>query len=296
MSDYQRVGTLADVERALAGRPADGWLVFAGGTDLMVRARARMAEAPVLDVSEVAELRRIAAEGEVIVLGAGVTYTDCLTHSLIRRHVPLLTQVAERFASPAIRNVATLGGNVANASPAGDGVAALWALEARVEAITPAGVVVRSLDEVVLGPGRLALPPGSVLTAFHVPVCGRGEGQAFAKLVNRAWPEHPMAISVASVAARLRLDAAGRATLARVVLGAVAPTPVRAPRAEAALEGHMVSAERLAEAARLAHQAARPIDDVRASADYRRDVLSPLVTAALTAALGAARATPDSHG
>jgi CO/xanthine dehydrogenase FAD-binding subunit len=185
---------------------------------------------------------------------------------------------------------------VANASPAGDGVAALWALEARVEAITPAGVVVRSLDEVVLGPGRLALPPGSVLTGFRVPVCARGEGQAFAKLVNRAWPEHPMAISVASVAVRLRLDAAGRATLARVVLGAAAPTPVRAPSAEAALEGHVVSAERLPDAARRAPEAARPIADVRASADYRRDVLSPLVMAALTAAVGAARATPESHG
>jgi CO/xanthine dehydrogenase FAD-binding subunit len=296
MGDYQIARTIADVERAVAGRPADGWLVFAGGTDLMVRARARVAEAPVLDVSEVAELRGIAVEGEHIVLGAGVTYTDCLTDSVIRRHVPLLTRVAERFASPAIRNVATLGGNVANASPAGDGIAALWALEARVEAITPAGVVVRSLDEVVVGPGRLALPPGSVLTAIRIPVSARGEGQAFAKLVNRAWPEHPMAISVASVAARLRLDPAGRATLARVVLGAVAPTPVRAPSAEAALEGHVVSAERLADAARCAPEAARPIDDGRAAADYRRDVLSPLVMAALTAALGAARGTPESHG
>src|SRR5262249_59658120 len=172
--------------------------------------------------------------------------------------VPLLTGAAERFAAPAIRNVATLGGNVANASPAGDGVAALWALEARVEAITPAGVVVRPLDEVVLGPGRLALPPGSVLTAFRVPVCARGEGQAFAKLVNRAWPEHPMAISVASVAARLRLDPAGRATLARVGARAGAPTPARAPGPEAGPEGPVASAERLGDGSRLTPQAGGP--------------------------------------
>src|SRR5262249_50072148 len=157
----------------------------------------------------------IALDGEELLLGAGVTYTDCLTHPLVARACPLLVRVAERFASPQVRNVATVGGNVANASPAGDGVAALWALDARVDALTPAGPVSRPMVDVVRGRGRLELPAGSLLTGFRLPVAAPGEGAAFYKLVNRAWPEHPMAISVASVAARLRLDAGGRVALAR---------------------------------------------------------------------------------
>ena len=254
-----------------------------------------MAAGPVLDVSRVPELRRVELDGTDPVVGAGVTYADCLEHPLIRRACPLLVQVAERFASPQIRNMATVGGNVANASPAGDGVAALWALDARVEALTPGGAVTRPIDEVVRGPGRLGLPPGSVLTALRIPTAPAGEGSGFYKLVNRAWPEHPMAISVASVAARLRL-AAGRVALVRVVLGAVAPTPVRATAAEAALLDRPPEASRIAAAARLVAEAARPIADLRGSAGYRRDVLPALAVAALEVALGGCDGTGPAHG
>jgi CO/xanthine dehydrogenase FAD-binding subunit len=279
---------MADVEAALA-EGGGGLTLFAGGTDLMVRARARVAAGPVLDVSGLQELRRVERDGDALVLGAAVTWAECLAHPLIREACPLLAEVAERFASPAIRNAATVGGNVANASPAGDGVAALWALDARVEALTPGGVTVRAIDEVVRGPGRLGLAPGSVLTAFRVPAAVAGEGSGFYKLVNRAWPEHPMAISLASVAVRLRLDAAGRVTLARVVLGAVAPTPVRAATAESALLERVPDAAAVARAARLAAETAAPISDGRASAEYRRDVLPALVTAALERARQAVR-------
>lgn len=286
--NYRVARTLAEVEQALA-RAGEDLVVFAGGTDLMVRERHRIRAATVLDVGGVAELRRVALENGELVLGAGVTYADCLTDPLIRRAAPLLVQVAERFASPQIRNVATLGGNVANASPAADGVAALWALDARVEALTPEGRLSRPIDEVVLGPGRVDLPPRSVLTAFRVPAAVPGEGTSFYKLVNRAWPEHPMAISVASVTARVRLDADGRVTLARVVLGAVAPTPVRALAGEAVLVGHVATPGRVAAAAAAVADAARPISDIRAAAEYRRDVLPALAATALEAACAAAR-------
>ncbi|HEV8311267.1 MAG TPA: FAD binding domain-containing protein [Methylomirabilota bacterium] len=281
---YQRARSLAEIEAAVV-RAKAGLTIFAGGTDLMVRARERVRIGPVLDVGEVAEFRRVAVEGDELVLGAGVTYADCLADPLIRRWAPLLTQVAERFASPPIRNVATLGGNVANASPAADGVAALWALDARIEALTPDGPRSSPIEAVVLGPGRLGLPPGSVLTAFRVPGRAGAEGTGFYKLTNRAWPEHPMAISVASVAARLRLDAAGRIALARLVLGAVAPTPVRAARAEAALLGQVPTPARIGAAAGAAAEAACPISDLRASVEYRREVLPALALAALETAV-----------
>jgi CO/xanthine dehydrogenase FAD-binding subunit len=292
VSEYRIARTLDEVAGAVA-RAEGAPLVLAGGTDLLVRARRRVEAGPVLDVGQVAELRRVALDAGELILGAAVTYADCLADPVIRRACPLLTRVAERFASPAVRNVATLGGNVANASPAGDGVAALWALDARVDALTPAGPRSRPIDAVVAGPGRLDLPPGSVITAFRVPAAVAGEGAAFYKLVNRAWPEHPMAVAVASVAVRLRLDAAGRVALARVVLGAVAPTPVRAAAAEAALAGQVPAPARLAAAAAAVADAARPIGDVRASAEYRRDVLPALARAALAAAVTAAQGAAE---
>ncbi|MGH7268689.1 MAG: FAD binding domain-containing protein, partial [Candidatus Rokuibacteriota bacterium] len=114
---YRIARTLDEVAGAVAQTGAE-LLVFAGGTDLMVRARKRVEAGPVLDVGLVAELRRVALEDGELTLGAAVTYADCLADPVIRRACPMLARVAERFASPAVRNVATLGGNVANASPA----------------------------------------------------------------------------------------------------------------------------------------------------------------------------------
>lgn len=288
---YRSPRALAEVEALVAAGASAGAppVVLAGGTDLLVRSRLALRDRPVLEVARVAELGRVTASGAEVVLGAAVTWADCLAHPVIRRGVPLLTLVAERFASPAIRNLATLGGNVANASPAGDGLAALWALDAVVDALTPGGPVRMPLGRLVRGPGCVDLPAGSVITAFRVPAAGRREGAGFYKLVNRAWPEHPMAIAVASAAVRLRLDAAGRVALARIVLGAVGPTPRRAAASEMALLGAPPEPARLETAAAAAADAAAPIDDLRATAAYRREVLPALVRAALEAAMVAAR-------
>jgi CO/xanthine dehydrogenase FAD-binding subunit len=281
---YRVARSLAEVASVLAGSPPD-LLVMAGGTDVQVRARDAVRRRSVLDVARVAELRRVERDGADLVVGAAVTYAECLADPGIKQAAPLLAVVAERFASPQIRAVATLGGNVANASPAGDGVTALWALDTRVDALTPDGLVTWPIERVVVGPGRLGLPAGSVLTAFRLPVRVSGEGQGFYKLVNRAWPEHPMAIAVASAAVRLALDAAGRVRFARVVLGAVAPTPVRADAAEAAMLGGVPRPEVVDVAARASTAAARPISDVRASGAYRQDVLPAVVRRAIEAAL-----------
>jgi len=294
MRAYHLARTLAEVEAVLATTDGDV-LIFAGGTDLMVRARDRVRADTVIDVGDVAELRRITLTAGELTLGAGVTYTECLTDPVIQRACPLLTRVAERFASPQIRNVATLGGNIANASPAGDGVAALWALDATIEAITPGGLLRLPIRDVVLGPGRLGLPPRSVLTAVRVPAAVPREGAAFYKLVNRARPEHPMAISVASVAARIRVDAGGRVKVARLVLGAVAPTPVRASAAELVLVGRVPTPAVVADAAGAVVDAARPISDVRAEATYRRDVLPALAATAVDAALESVRSRETGH-
>jgi len=239
-------------------------------------------------VTRVGEMTRIEEADGYIYVGAAVTHTAIVASPLLTQIATCLVESCGVIGGPQVRNVATLGGNVANASPAGDGLAALWALDARVEALTPGGWLARGIEAVVVGPGRLALPPACVLTAFRVAARVPGEGSGFYKLVNRAQPEHPMAIAVASVVARLRLDGAGRVGLVRLVLGAVAPTPVRAAEAERLLAGELPTPDRVEAAARAVAAASRPIDDVRASAEYRRAVLPALARAALAAALAAA--------
>ena len=156
MTTYYIPRTFGEAQALLRTAPP-GLLVLAGGTDLMVREGAAVRDRPVLDVTRVGELARVSLEGDTLVLGAGVTYARCLAEPAIRRAAPLLVEVAQRFASPPIRNVATLGGNVANASPAGDGVAALWALDAEVEAWTPDGAW--HLNEAAFAPTGFPPPP-----------------------------------------------------------------------------------------------------------------------------------------
>ena len=290
-------GSLDEARRALARELTAGGspVVMAGGTDLLVRGHHLLRDHPVVDVSRVAELTGVEVHGGGLRLGAAVTYGDCLADERIRRASPLLAEVARRFASPAIRAVATLGGNVVNASPAADGVVALWALEAEVEVAGPhqdesaptpePAPAVRPLASVVRGPGQVDLPPGGLVVALRVPVAEPGERAGFYKLVNRAWPEHPMAIAVASAAVRLRLDRDGRVERAWVALGAVAPTPVRAEAVEAALVGRRPDGAVVEAAARAATGLALPIDDVRATAGYRRSVAAAVVRQALDAAL-----------
>lgn len=285
---YVLAKSLQEIERTLV-QGGEELLVMGGGTDLMVRAREAVARREVLDVTRVPDLRRIEQFNGTLRIGAAVTYEELRASPLIREHCPVLVQVSDRFASPQIRNVATVGGNVANASPAGDALAALWALEARVHALMPTGTVEFPIHEVVVGPGKLGLPRSSVITEFAVELPEGATGASFYKLVNRAYPEHPMAISVVSVTAIVGLASSRRIRWARIVLGAVASTPVRARQAEASLADQAISDSLLLQAATAAVEAASPIDDIRATRAYRLAVIPELTRKVLSDAIARAR-------
>ena len=252
-----------------------GATVLAGGTDLMLQlgiGRVRPA-ATLLNIRHVEGLEAIGDEGGELVVGTLVPVSTLLADPRVALHAPLLVLAARRFASEQIRNAATVGGNVCNASPAGDLATPLLALGAAVTLARLDGGMVRTrrlpVDGFFTGPGRTQRAADELLLALHVPKAPAGAVQRFYKGGTR----EGLDISSISIALAARRGDGGALHEVRLALGAVAPTLMRSPGAERLLEGVVPSAERCAAAARAAADDARPIDDVRASAWYRRELL-----------------------
>jgi CO/xanthine dehydrogenase FAD-binding subunit len=270
--EYYRAPT--SLEEAADILRAGNVTVLAGGTDLMPQAQAgRMHFQPVLmNVRRVPELRGIAEEGGAVRIGALVTITELLESALVRERLGMLWQACDHFASDQIRNAATVGGNLCNASPAGDTLVPLLALNARVVlASKPNGTLHTRrvpLAEFLLGPGRTCRGPAELLAAVEVPLPPAGFAGEFYKHGTRPGLD----IAAISIAAGARRDGALLRDV-RVAFGAVAPTPIRAPRAEAALEGHPPDAATLEAAVQAALAEIHPISDLRASDWYRRELI-----------------------
>ncbi|HWP48721.1 MAG TPA: FAD binding domain-containing protein [Candidatus Limnocylindrales bacterium] len=258
-------------------------IILAGGTDLMVFNRDLIAEAeqrknPILDVSRVAEMRNIRLENHQLVIGSVVTYRDVLLSRPVQRYGLALVEASQRTGSAQIRNVGTLGGNVVNASPAGDALTALIALNGEVEIAYGQEYYRQNIETFLKGPKKTGLPENHLVTRLLVPVYQGYVGSSFYKLVNRASSQHGLAISVVSATAVVQLSKdKSRIERTRLVLGAVAPTPVRARPSEEILQERPISRDLIKEAALAAVQVIAPIDDIRATATYRREVVPAIV-------------------
>jgi len=275
---YHRPETLAEACRLLAREP--GAAVLAGGTDLMVHLR-QMSRGKrptaVVNVKRILGLATIEVTDTAVRLGALVSLTALIEHPVIQEEYPVLPFTARYMGSPGIRNLATVGGNLCNASPAADLPPVLVALDAEVGIAGPRGERRLPLGEFFRGPGQSVLSAGELLTRVEFPRRHRGWAIRYERLdVRRA-----MDIAIVGVALALRVNA-GRVSEARVALCAVAPTPLRVRAAEAALVEGGLSEGAIAQAAELAMAAARPISDVRATAEYRREMVGTLVRRGLT--------------
>jgi CO/xanthine dehydrogenase FAD-binding subunit len=268
---------LAGALEALAAEPTAELL--AGGTDLMVQVNGghRDPEA-IVSLRRVAELRRWEREGGELYLGAGMTYT--MIQADLTAVAPSLSSAARTVGSPQIRNAGTLGGNVATASPAGDTLPPLAALDAEIVIATPEGDRRVGIGDFVVGVKRTALPPGEIIRGVRIPAA-RGP-QVFLKVGTR----NAMVISVASCA--VVLDVAERSV--RCALGSVAPTPVRAPEAERLAEEAIdwergsVPEDVAVRFGELVAAAASPIDDHRSTAAYRRHAVGVIARRGLVRA------------
>jgi CO/xanthine dehydrogenase FAD-binding subunit len=272
---YLAPRTLAEAAQALR---AGGVTILAGGTDLMPQTQAgRIRFRPVLmNIRHVPELRGLVERADLIHIGALTTITELLQSPVVRTRLPLLYQSCEHFASDQIRNAATLGGNVCNASPAGDTLIALLAHDARVVLVSkPDGSPVErrlALQEFLLGPGKTALGATELLTAVELTAAPAGFAGEFFKFGTRPGLD----ISTISIALGGVRDGSALRRV-RVALGAVAPTPVRAPDIEAVLEGRVLDDAAVDAAVAAARNDVHPITDVRASDWYRRELVGNML-------------------
>ncbi|HHE48331.1 MAG TPA: xanthine dehydrogenase family protein subunit M [Candidatus Acetothermia bacterium] len=250
----------------------EGGRPLAGGTDLFVRIRKGIENPPFLVyLGELPELQGIRLREEGAEVGAGVTHAELLRSPLSAR-VPILRLAISALGAAAIREMGTLAGNLANASPAGDGLVPLYLLEATVRLAGPDGEREIPVEEFVLGPGKTALRPGEIIRSLWIPF-PEGKPLPYFRKVGR---RRALVIAVASLGALIWLegDVIGKARLA---LGSVAPTVLRPRQVEEALVGLPLEPEALRPAAELLSRATRPISDLRASADYRRKVAGNLL-------------------
>ncbi len=262
--------------------------VLAGGTDLVPQMKNGVLKPTrVIDLSGIPRLRAIeAGNGQGIRIGSAVTARTLELDRAVRGNYLSLSESGALVGSVQVRNLATLGGNLCNAAPSADMAPPLLALDAEAVITGPKGERRVPIAAFFTGVRRTVLAPDELLVELAVPNPGPRSGGNYL----RHTPRRELDIAVVGVASQLTLGSNGVCTKARVALAAVAPVPLRATAAEQALEGQPVTPERIARAADLAVEAAKPISDQRGSADFRRHLVRVLTRRTLTTALARASA------
>ncbi len=252
--------------------------VIAGGTDLILQMRNGLIAPPaIINIKNLGELKGMSFESRSgLKLGALKTLRELNRSPLVRSHYPALSCTTGQMASEQIRGFATVGGNLCNGSPSADTAPPLIAMKASVSLVNPDGERWLSVEDLFLGPGETAVAPGELLTQIWIPP---PEGKTiFLKHAPRVF----MDISVVCVAVNLQAEG-DICRAARVVLGAVAPTPLRARETETYLAAGPLTPDRIQQAAKIASAECNPIDDVKGSAWYRKRMVEVLVSRGLSA-------------
>jgi carbon-monoxide dehydrogenase medium subunit len=264
----------ANVEEAVRLLAADAEAkVIAGGTDLLVQVRGgRSAPSAYVDIKRIPELSRIQIDSSGLRVGAAVPAVEIYGNETIRQLWPGLAEATDLIGSTQIQGRATWSGNLCNASPAADTVPALVAVGAEVRIAGPSGERTVPVEGFTTAPGRNVLQPGELVVEFIVPAPAPRSSDAYLRLI----PRTEMDIAVVGAGVAISLAADGSVSSARVVLGAVAPTIVRVPDAEAALVGSRLEDSALEQVATAAAAAANPIDDKRGTIEYRKQVAGVL--------------------
>ena len=256
--------------------------LMAGGTDLInfMKTKAIVPDA-VIDLKDLPGLDSIDWDPEKgLTIGALVKLRDVELSPVVKEHAPVLAEAVHLIASTQVRNKGTLAGNICNASPSADSVPALFVLDANLQVTGPDGDRLIPINEFYTGFKKLALLPDEFVTAVIIPPMKENERAAYlAHTVRKA-----MDLAIVGVGVCLTMDEDDVCTDAKVALGAVAITCVRSPKAEAVLIGHKITAELAEQAGLAAMEDCRPITDVRASAEYRHDMVRVFTRRAVLAA------------
>jgi carbon-monoxide dehydrogenase medium subunit len=251
--------------------------VIAGGTDLILRLHEQGVRVPaVVDITSISDLDKVEIRKDKLFLGACSTLSNIASSSVVKKVSPHLVEAVLSIGSVQIRNIATLVGNVANASPAADGIPPLLTMDCQVAIESKNGRRLIPLDSFLLGPNKNACEPGEVIVGLHLHI----PEQRTAGVYERVSLRRAMVIAVASAAVLVTTDN-GKVDHARIALGAVAPTVIRAFEAEQYLTGVELDEDVIIEAAELAVKNTSPIDDFRGSATYRKKMIRVLMLRSL---------------
>ena len=268
--------TLAEASRLFAQEHAQ---LLAGGTDLVIGMKA-LTETPqsVISLQKIPGLAGITADGDSINIGAMTKVREIEISADIQQHHTALAEGAAEIGSIQIRNLATVGGNIAHASPAADTVAGLLVADAQVDIASADGERTVPINELFTGPGQTVLAPGEIITRFRLPSPASGSHYIKHKI------REVMDLAFIGVAAAVNLDN-GTITDARIGLAAVGPTPIRATEAENLLNGNAPTAELVEQAGEAAAAASSPISDLRCSAEHRKEMVNVLTRRTIQQAL-----------
>jgi len=288
---YEAPRSVADAVRLLAA-DADA-RALAGGTDLLVQSRAGVRRpSAFVDLKRIPGLVGISLDDDGLRLGAATPAAEICEDPELRRLWPGLVEAVGLLGSTQIQGRGSVGGNLGNGSPAADTTCPLIVNQARAVIAGPGGERVIGVEGFTTGPGRTVLGAGDLLVALLVPRPAPRTADAYLRLI----PRSEMDIAAAGAAVSVTLDPGGVCTAARVAVAAVAPTALQVPEAAEALVGTRLDDDALARAGAAASAAARPIDDKRGTARYRRHVVGVLTRRAARVAAQRARALPGESG
>ncbi|MFH0960757.1 MAG: xanthine dehydrogenase family protein subunit M [Pseudomonadota bacterium] len=277
MSQVLLPKTMEELWTYMEGNPQA--LLYAGGTDLLVKNRSSAVKPDCLICMErMKEWKGVRIEGSKIIIGALTTHREMLDDPIIQKDLPLLAQALKSLGSPPIRNMGTLGGNIVTASPAGDTLAPLYILKARLNIRSKRSNRSLPIESFILGPGKVDLHTGEILSEV---VLGKSPGFTF-NHYEKVGRRNALACSVVSMAALMNIEKDNAISEIRLAWGSVGPTIMRFEDIERLLEGKPLTAMGIEAAIRKVQQSVSPIDDIRASAAYRREVAGRLLLGLLS--------------
>ncbi|WP_088189720.1 xanthine dehydrogenase FAD-binding subunit XdhB [Desulfosporosinus sp. FKA] len=278
---YYEAETVREATELLRANPK--LKIIAGGTDVLVKMHGgQLEDAELLSIRKIQELRDIRKlENGTIAVGPMATFTNVFNDLIMKKHVPILTEAAISMGGPQIRNIATIGGNVCNGATSADSASSLFALNAHLKLQNLQGERVIPIREFYLGPGKVDLKPGEVLTDILIyPEDYQGFGGQYIKFAMR----EAMDIATLGVAVLCKLDS-GNFSEIRIGLGVAGPTPLRCVEAEEFARGKKISLETIGEIGKLAVKSAKARTSWRASKEYREHLVEELTQRALQTAI-----------
>ena len=278
--DYHAPKTLSEAV-ALLTRYREEAKVLSGGQSLLPLLKLRLGQAGhLVDIGRIPGLEYIKEEGGYLKIGGRTREAALERSDLIRGKYPILADTAAVIADPLVRNLATVGGNLAHGDPANDHPATMLALLAQVVATGPKGERTIPIEKFFTGLFTTALAPEEILTEIRIPIPPPGSGGAYIKLERKVGD-----FATAAAAAQVTLAKTGEIERAGIGLTSAGPTPIKATEAERSLQGKKPDGAAIAEAARLAAQAAAPTADRRGSVEYKREMARVLTARALQKAV-----------